>query len=101
MITRKNKLLLHQGKSSWETIIMILLKQYFSTPQVRISPTELSQSNRIILEITDINEVGEEVTRLVQEQEKDVALLDYEDDKENVQNYGNIRKSDDKENEVE
>lgn len=80
---------------------MILLKQYFSTPQGRISPTELSQSNRIILEITDIDEVGEEVTRLVQEQEKDVALLDYEDDKENVQNYGNIRKSDDKENEVE
>ncbi|KAG5881839.1 hypothetical protein JTB14_015828 [Gonioctena quinquepunctata] len=72
---------------------MILLKKYFSTSQGRISPTKLSQSNRIILEITKIDEVGDEVTKVVQEQEKDVTLLDFEEDKENVQNDENINEN--------
>ncbi|KAG5899330.1 hypothetical protein JTB14_029281 [Gonioctena quinquepunctata] len=72
---------------------MILLKEYFSTSQSKISPTKLSQSNRIISEITDNDEVDEEVTKVVQEQERDVTLLDFEEDKENVQNDGNINEN--------
>ncbi|KAG5883676.1 hypothetical protein JTB14_014664 [Gonioctena quinquepunctata] len=81
------------SKSSYDTIMMIMLKKCFSTSQGRISPIKLSQSNRIISEITDIDEVDEEVTKVVQEQEKDVTLLDFEEDEENVQNDGNINEN--------
>ncbi|KAG5873814.1 hypothetical protein JTB14_038080 [Gonioctena quinquepunctata] len=71
----------------------VALSSTSQASQGRISPTKLSQSNRIILEITDIDEVGEEVTKVVQEQEKDVTLPDFEEDKENVQNDGKINEN--------